>query len=216
MLEKSTRKVLSIFKSLYPKPESELHFKNQYELLVSVILSAQCTDKKVNQVTPALFQKFPSFGTLSKAKLHALEEIIRPINYYKTKAKNLVGMGKTVMQVFSGKLPATYQELITLPGVGNKTANVILSELRLAPTFPVDTHVFRVARRLGFSNGKTPDAVEDDLKKLFDKKHWRNLHHWLIFHGRRVCKARTPLCGECKLSSVCPSVNRNFSPRNAG
>ena len=200
------KNILSKLRELYPNPRSELNFSNDFELVSAVLLSAQCTDKKVNQVTPALFSKYPTFEMLSKAPLAKVEEIIRPINYYRTKSKNLIGMASRVVTNFQGALPKNHEDLISLPGVGNKTANVVLSELKIAHTFPVDTHVFRVSKRLGFSDGKDVVAVEEDLKKLFPPEQWRELHHWLIFHGRRVCVARNPKCGECVLRTLCPSA----------
>ena len=199
------RSLLSKFEKLYPDPKSELNFKGTYQLVVCVILSAQCTDKKVNQVTPGLFAKYSSFKKLSEAKVSELEKIIRPINYYKTKTKNLIGMSGLVVNQHAGKLPRTHKELIALPGIGQKTANVVLNELGVVPTLPVDTHVFRVSKRLGLASGKTPEKTEEELKQEFKEKHWRNLHHWLIFHGRRVCKAQRPLCSECGIDSLCPS-----------
>ena len=193
---------------LYPSPESELNFSNEYELLVCVILSAQCTDKKVNEVTPVLFSKYPDLPSLAAARITSVEKIIRPINYYRTKAKNIVGMAKDVRANHSGKVPRTHDELILLPGVGRKTANVVLGEMKVAHTLPVDTHVFRVARRLGLTDGKKPEEVEEDLKKLYPSHLWRNLHHWLILHGRRICKAQKPLCDKCRLSEICPSSNK--------
>lgn len=204
MLPPRHRKIIAILKKLYPEPRSELVFNNPYELLVSVLLSAQCTDKKVNEVTPILFKNYPGFERLRDARLSKLQKIIRPINYYRTKSKNLLNTAKMIAANFGGKLPLSHAELLTLPGVGNKTANVVLSEMEVAHTFPVDTHVFRVSKRLGFANGKNAFEVEKDLKELFPSKLWRPLHHWLIFHGRRVCKAR-PLCPKCALAKLCPA-----------
>ena len=191
---------------LYPDPHSELDFKNEYQLLIAVMLSAQCTDKKVNQVTPELFKAYPSFKALSQAKLEDVERIIRPINYYKTKSKNLIATGNEAVDRFKSKVPDTHDDLTSLPGVGNKTANVILSEKGVIPAFPVDTHIFRLSHRLGLSKGKTPDHVEADLRQAFPSSEWRNLHHRLIFHGRRVCSARSPHCGKCVLNKICPSA----------
>lgn len=198
--------LLKQFAALYPDPKSELNFKNEYELIVSVILSAQCTDKKVNEVTPTLFARYPTFEKLAKAKLSDIEKIIRPINYYRGKSKSLLGMAQKVVTEFAGSVPANHKELMSLPGVGNKTANVVQSELGTAHTFPVDTHVFRVSKRLGIATGKDVAEVEASLRKRFDSKLWRNLHHWLIFHGRRVCKAQRPLCEDCPLAKICPSA----------
>jgi endonuclease-3 len=197
--------LVSIFKKLYPSPASELNFKNSYQLIVCVVLSAQCTDKKVNEVVPSLFKKFPDFAHLGQAKFSEVARIIRPINYYRTKSKNLIAMAKLVCVQHQGKVPQLHKELTALPGVGNKTANVVLSELGTANTFPVDTHVFRVSKRLGLAQGKTVELVEKELKQEFASDLWRPLHHWLIFHGRRVCKASRPRCEECQLSKLCPS-----------
>jgi endonuclease-3 len=205
MLAKHKKLLLEELSQLYPDPRSELDFTNEYQLLVAVLLSAQCTDKKVNEVTPILFKRYPSFKALYKAKLADIEEIIRPINYFKTKAKNLLATAQLVTEELSGKLPQSHKELTALPGVGNKTANVVLGELGLEFSLPVDTHVFRLAHRLGLSVGKSPKAVEEDLKKQFLPQEWRGLHHRLIFHGRRVCKALTPQCGSCTLVKLCPA-----------
>ncbi len=197
--------LLKIFKELYPNPRSELNFDGEFQLLICVVLSAQCTDKKVNEVTPTLFAKFPGFAELSSAKLTAIEKIIRPINYYKTKAKNLKAMATKIIEEFEGEIPKTHELITKLAGVGNKTANVVLGELKIVHTLPVDTHVFRVSRRLGLAIGKNVGEVEKELKSKFPSQLWRNLHHWLILHGRRICKAQRPLCEECTLISICPT-----------
>lgn len=191
---------------MYPEPASELKFSNDYQLLLSVMLSAQTTDKKVNEITPGLFKRFPNFQSLSKGKVSEVENLIRGVNYHPTKAKHLVATAKLVLSNFGGKVPDTYDEILTLPGVGRKTANVVLSERGVAHAIAVDTHVFRVARRLGLSKGSTPRFVEEDLMKLFPENVWRSLHHWLILHGRRICKARRPLCETCPLNKICPSA----------
>lgn len=206
MTPKKKKILIQTLAELYPDPRSELDFENEYQLLIAVMLSAQCTDKKVNQVTPELFKSYPTFHALSQAKLSDVERIIRPINYYKTKSRHLIATGKEVVARFKSHVPETHKELTSLPGVGNKTANVILSEKGVVPAFPVDTHIYRLARRLGLSTGETPDAVEKDLRKAFPSSEWRGLHHRLIFHGRRVCGARSPQCGGCPLSSICPSA----------
>jgi endonuclease-3 len=206
MLSKHKRQLLSDLNELYPNPRSELNFSNPFQLLIAVMLSAQCTDKKVNEITPSLFKKYPDFRQLAKASLGDVEKIIRPINYYRTKAKNIVAAAAAVVERHGGKVPADHDELTSLPGVGRKTANVILCEHGKTPAFPVDTHVYRVARRLGLSDGNEPHDVEEDLTKAFPPEYWRPLHHQLIFHGRRVCKARNPLCEQCKLAHICPSA----------
>ncbi len=197
--------LLKIFGRIYKNPKTALNYSNEYQLLISVILSAQCTDKKVNEITPELFQQFPDFLPLSGALVPAVEKIIRPVNYYRTKAKHLIETAKIVCLKFAGNLPRTQSALRELPGVGQKTANVVLGELGIEKTFPVDTHVFRVSKRLALAKGKNAKEVEEELKKLFEAKDWRNLHHYLILHGRQVCKAQRPLCNECALAKLCPS-----------
>ncbi|RMG40566.1 MAG: endonuclease III [Candidatus Dadabacteria bacterium] len=197
------KQLIKTFSKLYPNPRSELVFKNNYQLLVCVMLSAQCTDKKVNQVTPELFSRYPDFNSLARARQKTLERIVRPINYYRTKAANLIKTAKIIVKEHKGRVPREAKSLTALPGVGNKTAAVVLNEMGVEPTFPVDTHVFRVSKRLGLASGKTTDQVSEELKKAFSPKDWRNLHHWLILHGRRVCKARNPLCSECSLKRLC-------------
>ncbi|MCB0353517.1 MAG: endonuclease III [Bdellovibrionales bacterium] len=203
--ETKKQELLRRFGKLYPDPKSELTFSNDFELVVSVILSAQCTDKKVNEVTPSLFRAYPNFKRLSEAEIAELEKIIRPINYYRTKARNLIRMAQSVREEFRGKLPQTREGLSSLHGIGRKTASVILSEKNIEPAFPVDTHVFRVSRRLKLARSKVRDKVEEQVKKQFEPPRWRELHHWLIFHGRRICKAQRPLCEECALSDLCAS-----------
>lgn len=210
-MNKREAKIVSILSELYPEPKSELNFASPYQLLISVILSAQCTDKKVNQVTPELFKDYPDFAALSAARTSSVERIIKSINYYRTKAKNIVAAASEVQQKFSGTIPHSHEELTTLPGVGRKTANVVLGELGAATTFPVDTHVFRVSRRLGLAESEKLREVEDELCKRYPPELWRPLHHWLILHGRRICKAPRPLCEECKLLKVCPTGKARLS-----
>jgi len=197
--------VLKILATLYPNAETELVFGTDFELLIAVVLSAQCTDKKVNEVTPELFRRYSSPDKLSRAHLATIEKILRPVNYYKTKAKHLLSLAKKLVTEHDGKIPKTHEELIKLAGVGNKTANVVLSELGLANTFPVDTHVFRVSKRLGLSEGNTREDVERSLKERISQIYWRKLHHQLIFHGRRVCTAQRPHCLSCPLAQHCLS-----------
>jgi endonuclease III len=199
------QKLISILSQAYPSPRSELNFANDYELLVSVVLSAQCTDKKVNQVTAKLFPRFPSFEKLARARIATIEGLIREVNYYKTKSKNIKELARQVVERFSGELPTSRENLESLPGVGRKTASVVLSEKGIEPALAVDTHVFRVAQRLGLSTGKNREVVEQDLMRAFSDDIWYPLHHWLILHGRRVCKAQRPLCQECTLCELCPS-----------
>lgn len=206
--DRSIAELMREFERLYPNPRSELDFSNEYQLLVAVILSAQCTDKKVNQVTPILFQKFANFEALAKAHLSQIESIIRPINYFRSKARNLKRMGQQVLEQFENKLPRNRADLESLAGVGRKTASVVLGELGIEAAFPVDTHVFRVAQRLGLALSSKRDEVEAQLRSCIPQKSWRNMHHWLILHGRRVCKAQRPLCSQCSVAKLCPSNNK--------
>lgn len=199
--------LLRLLKKEYGVPQTELNYSDSFQLLISVMLSAQSTDKKVNEITPALFENYPDPLSLSKARLSKVESLIRQVNYYKTKSRHLIETSKILVRNYSSAIPETHEELISLPGVGNKTANVILSELGIDYAFPVDTHVFRVSKRLGLASSATRDKVEKELCLRFPKKRWHELHHWLIFHGRRVCVARTPKCSECLLSELCPKIN---------
>ncbi|MGI6680993.1 MAG: endonuclease III [Bdellovibrionota bacterium] len=202
-MNKRTSNIITILEKKYKNLKSALIFSNPYECLVSVMLSAQCTDKKVNEVTPVLFQKYRSPKELSEAKIKDVEKIIRQVNYYKTKSKHIVETAKIISNNFSNNIPTTFDELILLPGVGQKTANVVLSELGLEDTFPVDTHVFRVSHRLSLSNAKNVRETEEDLKKIIPKEYWRKAHHMFIWHGRLVCKAQNPKCKECELAKLC-------------
>ena len=207
MLKNTHKKLLNSLEKLYPEIRSELNYSNEFELSISVILSAQCTDKKVNEVTPTLFKAFPDFKSLNKASINELEQIIRPINYYKSKSKNIKELARLIESDFAGKLPKNMEQLIELPGIGRKTASVILGELGIIETLPVDTHVLRLSNRLGLSAGINPKQVEEDLRKTFPSNTWRGLHHRLIYHGRRICKARSPNCSGCKIHLLCPSAN---------
>jgi len=202
----SDTKILQHLKTLYPEPKTELHFTNAFQLAIAVLLSAQCTDKKVNEVTPALFKAYPDFKSLATAAVVDIERIIKQVNYYKTKSRHVVALGQIILKEYDGELPRDHLILTTLPGIGRKTANVICSELGIQPAFPVDTHVFRVAKRLHLAFGNTVRIVEQELCDRFKPSLWRPLHHWLILHGRRVCKAQRPLCELCALTKVCPSA----------
>lgn len=183
--------------------ESELNFSSPYELVVAVVLSAQCTDRRVNMTTPVLFSSYPDALSLSEASEDDVYEIIKSISYPRNKARHLVGLGKKLISDFGGEVPSTVEELMTLPGVGRKTANVVASVIYDRPVIAVDTHVFRVAHRLGLSDGKTPLAVEADLEKYIPEEKRAVSHHWLILHGRYVCTARSPKCAQCGLQDWC-------------
>lgn len=195
---------LEYFQQNMPNAETELIYDNPFQLLVAVVLSAQCTDKRVNLTTPALFERFPNPDILSKASVEEVFLYIKSISYPNNKAKHLVGLGKALVEKFGGQVPLTINELITIPGVGRKTANVITSVLDNQPNMAVDTHVFRVSARIGLTtNAKTPLAAEKQLIANIPKQLVHIAHHWLILHGRYVCLARTPKCEECGISACC-------------
>ena len=195
---------IDYFQKHIPIAETELVYDNPYQLLVSVILSAQCTDKRVNMTTPAIFEKYPSPKELAQAEFDELFPFIKSISYPNNKTKHLIGMAQMVMNDFDGKIPMTVEELMKLPGVGRKTANVITSVIDAQPNMAVDTHVFRVAARIGLTvNAKTVLAAEKQLVEFIPKELIHKAHHWLILHGRYVCVARNPKCDECGLKPVC-------------
>jgi endonuclease-3 len=192
------------FQKAMPEAETELTFGNTYELLVAVILSAQCTDKRVNMTTPALFRKYPDIPHLAKAAYDDVFELIKSISFPGNKSRHLIGMANMVMDKFNGEIPMTVEELVQLPGVGRKTANVITSVVDKQPNMAVDTHVFRVSARIGLTvNAKNPLQTEMQLIKFIPKDLIYIFHHWLILHGRYVCIARNPKCAECGLRPVC-------------
>lgn len=201
--------VIDYFTRTRPIAETELHYTNPYELLVAVILSAQCTDKRVNLITPNFFKRFPNAESLANARVEEVFELIKSCSYPNNKARNLLGMAKTLVHEFNGEVPSDIQLLQRLPGVGRKTANVIASVVFQKPAMAVDTHVFRVANRIGLvTNAKTTLAVERQLMENFPEELIPKAHHWLILHGRYVCTARRPKCNECGLTSVCREFNK--------
>lgn len=197
--------VIDYFQQHVPEAETELIYDNPYHLLVAVILSAQCTDKRVNITTPAIFKKYPTVQSLSKATFDELFPLIKSISYPNNKTKHLIGMAQKVVEDFEGKVPMTVDELVKLPGVGRKTANVITSVIDQQPNMAVDTHVFRVSRRIGLvpQTATTPLAVEKELVKNIPEELIHKAHHWLILHGRYTCLARNPKCNQCGLVSFC-------------
>ncbi|MCK9641647.1 MAG: endonuclease III [Prolixibacteraceae bacterium] len=201
-------KVIEWFSQNMPVAGTELHYHDPFQLLVAVILSAQCTDKRVNMITPALFKRFPTPEKMAEVEPKEVFEEIKSCSYPNNKAKNLVGMARMLISDFQGTVPEEMEELIKLPGVGRKTANVILSVVFNKPAMAVDTHVFRISARLGLTiNSKTPEETERQLVKLFPPELLPVAHHWLILHGRYVCVARKPKCGECGLQPWCAKVN---------
>jgi endonuclease-3 len=196
--------LINYFLEHRPKAETELVYTDPYELIVAVILSAQCTDKRVNLTTPAFFKEFPDANSLSLARQEDVFELIKSCSYPNNKAKNLIGMAKSLVKDFSGVLPSDIDELMTIPGVGRKTANVLASVIYQKPAMAVDTHVFRVSARIGLTVGaKNPYQAEIQLVKYIPENLIPLAHHWLILHGRYVCVARTPKCSECGLVSIC-------------
>ncbi len=198
--------IVDYFQEHQPDVQSELNYGNPYELLVSTILAAQCTDKRVNMVTPALFRVYPTPLEMSKATTEEILEFVKSVSYPNSKAAHLSAMSRMLVSDFGGEVPNTMEELTRLPGVGRKTANVVLAFAFGQAAMPVDTHVFRVAHRLGLvKDAPTPDAVEKQLVKLFPKQYISKAHHWLLLHGRYLCTARKPHCNECPLAEICPS-----------
>ena len=203
-------KVMDRFEQMMPDAQTELHFENPYQLLVAVILSAQCTDKRVNIITPPLFERYPTAADLAGAKREDVFELIRSCSYPNNKTTSLIGMAKMLTERFGGKVPDSIDDLMSMPGVGRKTANVILSVVYDKPTMAVDTHVFRVAERIGLTtNSRTPLTTERELIKYIPEEKIPRAHHWLILHGRYVCKARKPLCDECAISQFCRYYEKN-------
>lgn len=201
---------MAYFQQHHPGAETELHYRNPYELIVAVILSAQCTDKRVNLVTPALFERFPDLNSLAPAEPEDVFPYIRSVSYPNNKAKHLVGMARTLLSEFSGKIPEQVEELVKLPGVGRKTANVIASVVFQKPAMAVDTHVFRVSRRIGLTRGaKNPLQAEKQLVQHIPRPLIAMAHHWLILHGRYICKARQPLCDDCGIAEYCTYYQSN-------
>ncbi|MBA4139786.1 MAG: endonuclease III [Segetibacter sp.] len=208
------KSVISYFQEHAPNAETELIYDNPYQLLVAVILSAQCTDKRINMTTPAIFARYPTINDLAKAEYEELFDLIKSISYPGNKTRHLMGMAQMVVEKFGGEIPLTVEELIQLPGVGRKTANVITSVVDNQPNMAVDTHVFRVAARIGLTtNAKTPLAAEKQLVKHLPKELIYIAHHWLILHGRYVCVARNPKCEICGLRPPCKyflTMNRSL------
>ena len=208
------RFVIDYFQEHAPDAETELLYDSPFQLLVAVILSAQCTDKRVNMTTPAIFDRYPDAESLSKATFEELFPLVKSISYPNNKTKHLIGMAQMLVSDFKGQIPMTVEELVKLPGVGRKTANVITSVIDEQPNMAVDTHVFRVAARIGLTvNAKTPLATEKQLIQLIPTELIHKAHHWLILHGRYICVARNPKCAQCGLKPVCKYYQKNILPR---
>ncbi len=197
--------VLARLKQIYPKAICKLTHDNPFQLLVATILSAQCTDARVNIVTPALFAQYPTAELLATADIGRVEELVRSTGFYQTKAKNIIGMAHGLVERFGGEVPCEIDDLVTLPGVGRKTANVLRSVAFNLPGLPVDTHVGRLSRRLGLTSHEDAVKVEHDLNAMLPPSEWGEFSLRLIWHGRRVCDAKKPRCGDCDLAEICPS-----------
>lgn len=201
--------LIAFFERTQPNAKSELHFENPYQLLVAVMLSAQCTDKRVNMVTPALFATYPDAFALSRATADEVFEFVKSVSYPRSKSEHLVAMAQSLVCDFGGEVPNTMESLLRLPGVGRKTANVVLAVAFDVPAMPVDTHVFRVANRIGLThNSKTPLQTEEALVSLIPQEKLTLAHHWLLLHGRYVCVARNPHCDQCGIKEWCEQVQK--------
>jgi endonuclease III len=203
---KNARAIYRILSKTYPEVRCELDFKNPLQLLVAVVLSAQCTDKRVNAITPALFKKYKSAKDYAQAPLAEIEQLIYSAGFYHAKARHLQGLGRKIVEEYGGQVPATIEELTTLPGVGRKTANVVLGHAFGIPGITVDTHFGRLSRRFGWTTSLDPVKVEHVVGLLIPEKEWTNLSQRMIWHGRRICHSRKPACGACPVAKICPSV----------
>jgi endonuclease-3 len=203
------QKIFAALDKLFPQAKCALRHENPFQLLVATILSAQCTDERVNKVTPGLFQKYPTAHDFASLKQEVLEREIRSTGFFRNKAKSIIGASRKIVQDFQGRVPRTMDEMLTLPGVARKTANVVLGTAYGIPTgVVVDTHVFRIAGRLKLSRQKTPEKVEQDLIKLVPQERWISFGHQVIWFGRKICAARKPLCAECPIESLCDSPDK--------
>ncbi len=200
--------IINYFKTNQPIAETELHYENPFQLLIAVILSAQCTDKRINLVTPELFKAFPNPIKLAEAEFDDVFYYIKSVSYPSNKSKHLIGMAQMLVKDFKNKIPETTEDLMKLPGVGRKTANVITSVIYNQPSMAVDTHVFRVSNRLGLTNSKTPLQTENQLLEYIPEEFVAIAHHWLILHGRYTCTARSPKCNNCPLTDYCKSYSK--------
>lgn len=206
MPKKRKENILKVLAKVYQGTTTALHFTTPFELLVAVILSAQCTDERVNIITARLFPQYNTPAKLLELGEERFAELIRDCGLFRSKAKNIIATCQMLCSDYDGQVPDSFEALTRLPGVGRKTANVLLSQLFGVPAIAVDTHVFRVANRLGLATGSTPEVVEEGLKKIIPRQDWGDAHHWLIWHGRKICKARKPACGQCPVKDDCPSA----------
>ena len=210
MRKQQREAILALLEENYMGTETALNYSTPFELLVAVIMSAQCTDERVNKITARIFPKYNTPEKMGALSQEQLEEEIRDCGLFRSKAKNLLATCKMLTEEYNSVIPDTVEELMKLPGVGKKTANVVASIVYKVPAIAVDTHVFRVSHRLGLAKGDDPLAVEKELQKAIPKNKWSDAHHWLIWHGRKICKARKPLCSECVLVELCPYKEKNL------
>ena len=203
--KRAARRIFTVLSREYPDAHCELDFENPLQLLVATMLSAQCTDRRVNLVTPALFARYPDAAAYAGAEQAELEDLIRSTGFFRSKATNIIAMARVLCADHAGDVPARLEDLVLLPGVGRKTANVVLGNAFDVPGLTVDTHFGRLVRRFGWTSNTDPVKVEADVAQLFPRKDWTHLSHRLIWHGRRVCHSRKPACGACPLASMCPS-----------
>ncbi len=203
-MEKSIKQILDILESTYGGSETALKYQTPFQLLVSTMLAAQSTDVRVNMVTKDLFRDYPTAEKMATLTISRLEQYIKTVGLYHTKAKHIIATSKILSEKYRGDVPSNREEFVQLPGVGRKTANVVLSIAKQVPAIAVDTHVFRVSNRLGLAHADNVLDTEKQLMKNIPQKKWSEAHHWLIWHGRKICKARNPLCGQCPLNNLCP------------
>ena len=210
MNKEKTGRVLDYFEELFPNAYCELNHETDFQLLVAVMLSAQCTDERVNKTTPSIFSKYSTPEDFARIDIKELEELIHPCGFYKNKAKNIKACAQMIVEKFGGQVPKTMEELVSLPGVGRKSANVVMLEaFGDAQGIAVDTHCKRIANKMGLSNEKEPEKIEQDLLKIFEKKDYKDINHLLIWHGRNICIARNPKCEECKVKEMCVEWKKN-------
>lgn len=204
MNKEAAIKIINILKDTYPDAKCSLDFTTPFEMLIAVILSAQCTDERVNKTTPAIFSKYSTPEDFDKMPLETLEELIHPCGFYKNKARNIKLTAKKIINEFNSKVPDNMEDLLSLPGVGRKTANVVMLEAFNKPQgIAVDTHAKRISNRIGFSSEESPEKIEQDLLKLFPYEYWKDVNHILIYHGRAICTARSPKCDSCPIKAYC-------------
>ena len=211
MNKKDAIKILELLKKTYPDAKCSLDFTTPFEMLVAVILSAQCTDERVNKTTPAIFAKYSTPEDFNKMPLEVLEELVHPCGFYKNKARNIKLTAKKILEEYNGQVPDTMEDLLSLPGVGRKTANVVMLEAFNKPQgIAVDTHAKRLSNRIGFSDKESPEKIEQDLLKLFPYEYLKDVNHILIYHGRAICTARSPKCEQCPIKKFCKYYNKTF------